>query len=366
MKILYDHQAFTGQRYGGVARYFHDLMESLSEMGIGIELALQFSNNEYLKSSSIRIPRQFRHIFGFMPTSMLVSRTNRVNSIYRIQRGKFDVFHPTFFHSYFLQHINNKPFVLTYHDCIKEKFNLNHIDNASKEQKQELLTRASKIIAVSENTKKDLLELYDIKSDKIAVVHHSTSFINHQQPVHFHLKTPPNYLLYVGARNDYKNFDGLLKSIKPVLKKHSDVVLLCAGGGNFTEDETILMKILGIENQVIHQHFYSDNTLFALYQRAIAFVYPSLYEGFGIPILEAFACGCPVVLSHSSSFPEVAEDAALYFEATNKDDFSHKLEEIISNVELRKTLIYKGLNRQKAFSTEKKAKETFEVYKSVL
>ena len=366
MKILYDHQAFTGQRYGGVARYFHDLMESLSGMGVGIELALQFSNNEYLKNSSIRKPKQFKHIFGFMPTSMLVSRTNRFNSIYQIQKGKFDIFHPTFFHHYFLQHIDNKPFVMTYHDCIKERFNLNHIDNASYEQKQELLTRASKIIAVSENTKKDILELYQVNPEKIDVVHHSTAFVNHQQPAHFHLKTPSNYLLYVGSRNDYKNFDGLLKSIKPVLKKHPDVVLLCAGGGNFTESETIMMRILGIENQVIHQNFYSDNTLFALYQRAIAFVYPSNYEGFGIPILEAFACGCPVVLSNSSCFPEVAEDAALYFEPNNKEDLSHKLEEIISNKDLRKSLINKGLVRQKAFSAEKKAKETFEVYKSIL
>lgn len=366
MKILYDHQAFTGQRYGGVARYFHDLMESLSDMGVGIELALQFSNNEYLKNSTIRIPRQFRHIFGFMPTSMLVSRTNRLNSVLQIQRGNFDVFHPTFFHHYFLPHLNNKPFVITYHDCIKEKFNLDHIDNSSKIQKQELLTRASKIIAVSENTKKDMLELYEIEADKIDVVYHSTDFTRHVQPTHFHLKTPEKYFLYVGARDDYKNFDGLLKSIKPVLKKHPDVVLLCAGSGSFNEKEVSLLKTLGIENQVIHQHFYSDNTLFALYQRAIAFVYPSLYEGFGIPILEAFACGCPVILSNSSCFPEVAEDAALFFNTENKDDLSHKLEEIILNSDLRNSLINKGLNRQRAFSAEKKAKETYEVYKSIL
>ena len=111
---------------------------------------------------------------------------------------------------------------------------------------------------------------------------------------------------------------------------------------------------------------FRSNTLFALYQRAIAFVYPSLYEGFGIPILEAFACGCPVILSNSSCFPEVAEDAALFFNTENKDDLSHKLEEIILNSDLRNSLINKGLNRQRAFSAEKKAKETYEVYKSIL
>lgn len=366
MKILYDHQAFTGQRYGGVARYFHDLMESLSKLGVNIELSLQYSNNEYLKNSSIRVPNQFKNIFGFMPTNMLVSRTNRLNSIYQIKSGNFDIFHPTFFHPYFLQHLNDKPFVITYHDCIKEKFNLEHLDNSSKQQKQELLNRAAKIIAVSENTKSDLLALYDIKPDKITVVYHSTNFVNHQQPTHFHLKTPEKYLLYVGARNDYKNFNGLLQSIKPIFRKHSDLVLLCAGGGSFTQEETTMMRLLDIENQVIQQHFYSDNTLYALYQRAVAFVYPSFYEGFGIPILEAFACGCPVILSNASCFPEVAEDAALYFEPNDRDDFSHKLETIISDFSVRKILIDKGFKRQNAFSSEKKAQETFDVYKHIL
>ncbi|MES2518748.1 MAG: glycosyltransferase family 1 protein [Bacteroidota bacterium] len=366
MKILYDHQAFTGQRYGGVARYFHDLMESLSKMDVDIRLSLQFSNNEYLKSSSVRKPRQFRNIFGFMPTNMLVSRTNRFNSIYQIQRGNFDVFHPTFFHNYFLQHIGKKPFVLTYHDCIKERFNLQHIDNSSKEQKQELLNRASKIIAVSENTKADLLEFYDIAAEKIEVVYHSTIFRNHQLIHNSHLKTPDNYLLYVGARNDYKNFDGLLKSLVKVFRKHPEITLLCAGGGNFTESETKLIQKLGIEKHVSHLNFHSDNTLYELYKRAIAFVYPSFYEGFGIPILEAFACGCPVVLSNRSCFPEVAQNAALYFDPDNKDDISDKLSAIISDSSLRKTLTDNGFIRQDDFSAEKNAKQTLAVYKSVM
>ena len=366
MKILYDHQAFTGQRYGGVARYFHDLMESLTALNVKIDLSIGFSNNEYLKSSTIRKPLTFQNIFGFMPTNMLVSRTNRLNSIYQLQRGKFDVFHPTFYHDYFLQPLGNKPFVLTYHDCIKERFNLNHIDNASHEQKQGLLNKASKIIAVSENTKKDLLEFYDIKSEKIAVVHHSTNFIHHQQPNNFHLKVPEKYLLYVGARNDYKNFLGFLKDIKPVLNRHKDVVLLCAGGGIFTDEEQKLINQLELENQVIHQNFHSDNTLFGLYQKAIAFVYPSLYEGFGIPILEAFACGCPVILSNKSSFPEVAGEAALYFDPENHEEVCQQIERIIMDSELRKSLINKGFARQENFSINKKAQATLEVYRSVL
>jgi glycosyltransferase involved in cell wall biosynthesis len=366
MKILYDHQAFTGQRYGGVARYFHDLMESLSEMGVDISLSIQFSNNEYLKSSSVRKPQQFRNIFGFMPTNMLVSRTNRMNSVFQLQRGNFDIFHPTFFHNYFLKHIENKPFVFTYHDCIKERFNLQHIDNSTKEQKQEILSRASKVIAVSENTKADLLEFYDIKPDKIDVVHHSTSFVNHKQPHNYHLKTPEKFLLYVGARNDYKNFDGLLKAFQGVAKKHSDIKLLCAGGGNFNENELQLIKQLGINDNVIHLNFHSDNTLYELYTRTIAFVYPSIYEGFGIPILEAFACGCPVVLSNSSCFPEVAQDAALYFETQSQGDLTDKLLTIINDSNLRKSLTDKGFVRQKYFSAEKKAKQTLAVYKSIL
>ncbi|MEA5139267.1 glycosyltransferase family 4 protein [Arcicella rigui] len=366
MRILYDHQAFTGQRYGGVARYFHGLMESILEMGIEVKLSLPFSNNEYLKESSVHRPQGFKHIFGFMPTNMLVSRTNRLNSLVQIKRGKFDIFHPTFFHSYFLEHLGKKPFVLTYHDCIKERFNLPHLDNASHTQKQELLNRAAKIIAISENTKKDILQLYKIKAEKIEVVPLFSTFKTHQLPKNFQVKTPEKYLLYVGARNDYKNFIPFVQSIAPVLKKNSDVVLLCAGSSHFNHEELEVIKSLNLETQVKHFNFDSDDTLYYLYQKAIAFVHPSLYEGFGIPILEAFACGCPVVLSNTSCFPEVAGDAGLYFNPAKADDIAEKMEEIIQNESLRKDLVQKGYKRQNDFSPEITAAKTLAVYQSVL
>jgi glycosyltransferase involved in cell wall biosynthesis len=341
-------------------------MESLSGMGVSVQLSLRFSNNEYLKSSSIRRPSQFKHIFGFMPTNMLVSRTNRFNSIFQLQRRKFDLFHPTFFHNYYLQHIGKKPFVLTYHDCIKERFNLQQVDNSSHAQKQELLNKAAKIIAVSENTKADLLEFYDIKPEKIEVVYHATAFKNHKQPADFYLKTPEKYLLYVGSRNEYKNFLGFIKAIAPVLVKNPEIHLLCAGGGVFTENEQNIIDILNLQTQVNHFPFHTDNTLYALYQKALAFVYPSFYEGFGIPILEAFACGCPVVLSNTSCFPEVAQEAALYFNPESQEDMAAKIEEIIQNETLRKNLILKGIIRQEDFSAEKTAQQTLAVYKSIL
>ncbi|WP_026994137.1 glycosyltransferase family 4 protein [Flectobacillus major] len=366
MKILYDHQAFSGSRYGGIARYFHDLMETLSKMGEEVSLSINFSNNEYLKESTVKKPWAYKYIFGFMPTSMLVSRTNRLTSIRAIQKGNFDVFHPTFFHTYHLKHIGNKPFVLTYHDLIKERFNLGHLDNVSRENKQLLLDKASKVIAISENTKQDLMEFYRISADKIDVVPHASTFKSMSPYVNSHLKLPEKYLLYLGTRNDYKNFDNLLQAIVPIFAKHKDFHLVCAGGGKFNEVEVQRLQALGLEKRVQQITFHADNTLFNLYQKATAFVYPSRYEGFGIPILEAFACGCPIILSNTSCFPEVAQDAGWYFNPDSVAEMTARIEEVLLDKALQESLVKKGFLRQNDFSTQQTAQKTLDVYRSVL
>jgi glycosyltransferase involved in cell wall biosynthesis len=125
------------------------------------------------------------------------------------------------------------------------------------------------------------------------------------------------------------------------------------------------MERLKIQDAV---HFYDidDEILYRLYQNAIAFVYPSLYEGFGIPILEAFACQCPVLLSNASCFPEVAQQAALYFEPESSISMANQMERVFQDEALRKQLIQNGNKRALDFSPEKVAQETMAVYQKVV
>lgn len=366
MRILYDHQAFSGKQFGGVARYFYDLMVSLRKMGVETKLSAKFSNNAYLAEDDNFKIQSFDFFMGHMPTNMFFSHVNRANSAAKLLTKNYDVFHPTFYNPYFLNFIGKKPFVLTYHDLIKEKLEFDYLDTVGKEKKQFLLDKASAVIAVSENTKNDLIECFDIKPEKISVVYHGSQFNTFiPLPVSFAKPLPKDYLLYVGMRNDYKNFIPYLMAIAPILHKYPDLHFICGGGGDFDAHEKQVINDLKLNDKVIYQPI-DDNILHHLYANAIAFVYPSLYEGFGIPILEAYACNCPVLLSKTSCFPEVAQDAALYFEPTNMDSIQHELERLILSDSLRQTLIEKGKKRQEFFSLEKTAQQTLQVYQSIL
>lgn len=367
MKILYDHQAFTGTLYGGIARYFCDLITTLNDVdGITAHLATKYSNNIYLQENEEFNVANFEFLIGKRLTNLFFSHFNRADSAFHILRKKYDVFHPTFFNPYFIDFIGKKPFVMTYHDAIPEKFSQKYgeIDGVAQDTKKRLFDKASQIIAISENTKKDILEIYDLDPAKVTVVHHGSKFIHYAAETPQKLPVFRDYLLYVGARSLYKNFDNFLVSVTDILHENK-IQLICAGGGAFNETERELIAKLGLTD-LVFQKSINDDQLFWMYKNALAFVYPSQYEGFGIPIIEAFAANCPVLLSNTSCFPEVAGDAGLYFDPTKQQEMASQIQKILSDQDLRTTLITKGKQRVQQFTLQNMAKNTLNVYEKVV
>ncbi|WP_321777751.1 glycosyltransferase family 1 protein [Sulfurimonas sp.] len=363
---MYDYQIFSLQKYGGISRYFYELIKQYECIeNIEVKVPLLVSNNHYISDK-----RYVQHI-NLLPNKefrgkhRLLAPINKINSIQKIKMKNYDVFHPTYYDPYFLKYIGATPFILTVYDMIHEKFSefVSKNDLAANNKKI-LLEKASKIIAISENTKKDLIEIFKISAEKITVVHLATSMkINNDFKIK--IKLPSKYILFVGTRQGYKNFSKFIKAVSKIIDKEMDLYILCVGAGKFTSDEINLFNELSIKDKVL-QFDLDDESLSQFYKNALMFVFPSLYEGFGIPILEAFACQCPLVCSNTSSFPEVAEDAAEYFDPYSELSIYQAIENVLENEEQRKLLVENGTKRLKYFSWEQTALETKKVYESTM
>jgi glycosyltransferase involved in cell wall biosynthesis len=172
------------------------------------------------------------------------------------------------------------------------------------------------------------------------------------------------YILYVGERKGYKNFFPWLSAIRGLLVLDPTLKIVCTGSSFSTAEREMLQK-WGVANSIVHIAA-NDAEMASLYRHALCFVFPSLYEGFGIPILEAFSNNCPVCLSNASCFPEVAGDAAMYFEPQNAQSMYDTLKEVISSATLREELRTRGAERIKEFSLQKMVRQTCDVYRKVL
>lgn len=150
-----------------------------------------------------------------------------------------------------------------------------------------------------------------------------------------------------------------------MLKEHNDLFLIASGGGGFTKQEYKYFEFKRLEKRILFRGAV-DDTLATLYSNALAFIFPSLYEGFGIPALEAMKCDCPVIMSNTSSLPEVGGDAAIYFDPTDLEDIRTKITNVIFNMELRNELIAKGIIQRNKFSFTITAKQTLDVYKRII
>lgn len=381
MKILYDSQCFDMQKFGGISRYFCEIMKNFSVNDEFI-LACIYSRNEYLKQSNLVNCLEDKTGFEFFfPNIEFVGkkqlywlknklsrskvRQNKQECIKALKQQDFDIFHPTYYDSYFLEYIEKKPFVLTIHDMIHEKYP-EFFSDADKiiKNKKLLAEKAAKIIAVSNKTKEDIVECYGSSfADKIEVIYHGSSLNSALINGIIDFKAVfGKYFLYTGKRANYKNFLFMIEACAEFLIE-KDLKMICSGS-DFSETEKKLFKNLNISDRVIHC-FASDKELFWLYKNAIAFVFPSYYEGFGIPILEAFEAGTPCLLANASCFPEIAKDAAIYFDPQNKNEIVTAMTKILDK-DLAEELIEKGKKRLTDFSWGKTVQQTLGIYKSLL
>lgn len=382
MKVLYDSQAFDMQTHGGVSRCFAELYAHRPAF-VDASISIKETNNVYLKDLGFpEAGEVYKHFlcakdtklkhFLFKLTYNLkygdFSRWDKQPLINRneakpvIKNGDYDIFHPTFYDDYFLRLIGKKPFVITVHDMISEIFSMDH---SQAKQKLAVIPKAAHIIAVSEQTKKDLVRIMNVPEEKVSVVYHGAD----EEPYipSSTASFAEEYILYVGSRYVYKNFTAFCKSCVGILKRHPQLKIVCTGVP-FSPEEIQLFESLGIKDRMVHRFVQTRQELFDLYHYAITFVYPSKYEGFGIPILEAYKADCPVMLNCASCFPEIAGDAAVFFDLNSeKSDFEEQFETLYRLTgDERGELIQRQRERMKLYSWSKSAAQLADVYKEVL
>lgn len=252
--------------------------------------------------------------------------------------------------------------VITIHDLTYKRFP-DLLQKETLDNLEALMTReialADAVICVSEATRDDLLQHYRIDPRRAVAIHSGLPSLPDAQPV---AGLPEKYLLFVSTVEPRKNLGVLLDAYARLRKSGAYAGSLVVAGKVGWKADAIAGR-LG-EPGVVHLDYVPPGQLATLYQRADAFVFPSIYEGFGFPVLEAMANGAPVIAARSSSLPEVAGDAALFFEPADASALTSQIERVIADERLRSELIERGLARAAQFRWEETAARTMDVFKS--
>ncbi|KAM3116133.1 glycosyltransferase family 4 protein [Phormidesmis sp. 146-33] len=364
MRILYDGQSYALQRSGGINRYFDNIIRRLPQDCHPTLTAPHHASTEHYPTH----PKLKIYRCPDFNSSRLVSKLDSYYFRFLNSIRRFDCFHPTYYTTLLQRDFSSYscPIVLTVHDFVHEIFAATIDPTGEKAAvKRKAILSAQALICVSENTKKDLLNFYPVAEEKVFVTHHASD-INHTLAYGSEAVPERPYYLYVGSRKiDYKNFDGLLRAFSKAFYDQPDVAL-CVVGNPLNDEEWKLIHDLNLAEKVEVYQQVNDTHLAKLYRCSIAFIYPSLYEGFGIPLLEAMACETAVIASNTSCFPEVVGDAGILFNPRSIADLAEILKSFLTEVEARKRLIERGTQRVKAFSWDTAASRTLEIYRSTI
>ena len=374
MRIVYDHQIFSMQEYGGISRYYYELAMRMTQYdGHLVRILCPLYVNKYLIKidPTILAGRYVPHIPLTSYSSRLFQYGVEARKCFNasivkrmLSKACPDIVHETFYSKDKLSSSKVKT-VITVYDMIHEKFrsNYSHNDRTSN-LKATAINRADSVICISESTRKDLIEMLSIAPSKTSVVHLGYSLTSNMTTCKRRIISKP-YLLFVGGRFGYKNFNRLLHAYATSPKLSIDFNLVCMGGGNIGRSERQELERLGINKKKIRFMSGPDEVLANLYNYASAFVFPSLYEGFGIPALEAMDHRCPIVCSNTAALSEVVGDAAEFFDPYDIDCIRTAIENVVYSSQRSKELIDLGLKRLGLFSWDKCAQETHQIYLSL-
>jgi glycosyltransferase involved in cell wall biosynthesis len=367
LRIAYDHQIFCAQSVGGISRYFANIATQISLKGEEVGVFAPLHRNHYLNS----LPKSLVHGLGvrrYIPkTGQVMLLPNRIVAKRLIEMWEPDIVHETYYSRTSCAPRDTCK-VLTVYDMIHEKYSQwGSRWDQSAILKRVAVDRADHVICISESTRNDLLDMYDVDPQKVSVVH-----LGAERPTGGAVKEEKtggearSYLLYVGARPGHKNFMGFLQAFASSRRLRTDFDVVAFGGGRFTSAELQELARLGLDSNRVRQVSGGDDLLSQLYVRASAFVYPSLYEGFGLPPLEAMGHQCPVVSSNTSSMPEVIGDAGEYFDPASGHDMAEAIERVVYSPSRTEELVSMGLERQAKFTWERCAGQTLDIYRQLV
>lgn len=369
MRILYDHQAFSLQSHGGITRVFSEIIRYLNtQPSITTDLMLGFSDTRTdftsLVSSRGRVIRPGAAIFN---QNKLNYASNEIfSALMAPLLGKYDIYHSTYYR--FLPLIRSTRKVTTHHDCIQEWFP--HLFRNSGEiirLKKKMFHRADLIICVSAASKADLLHFYDVPAEKALVIHNGVSPMIRNASGKSELRNllSGDFLLYVGARHSYKNFNGLLQAFA-VSSFKDDLTLLAIGGGPPSAEHLAIIQTYGLSGRVCFVPYASSAMLAEAYAEASLLIYPSRYEGFGMPPLEAASVGCVSLVAENPATTEICQNAVFYFDASNQDEFSRMLSVALTDTSGRADRLRRAKKLLETYTWEECARKTLGAYSSLL
>lgn len=368
MRLVYDHQVFSLQNSGGISSYYFELASHLSRGAFAdVDVFLGLNSSIY---PFRELERPHAHIVGWSsslrPGLARYALNELLMGAWSVAAGKWDIYHNTLYR--FMPTVRARRFVATHHDCVQERFPELFPDHARIiSAKRRMFEQADLVLCVSESSRLDLEHFYGVEPGRCKVIYNGVSRMVRSETGKAELlrRVRRPFLLYVGLRAPYKNFRGFLSAFaESGLRSTYD--LLIVGGGAFSSDERQFICNHDLQGIVISVPTASPDLLAEAYFMARLLVYPSLYEGFGLPPLEAMSLGTPALVAASPATLEVCGNAAIFFDPSDQADFVTRLKSAVEDEASRQEKIATGLKFVERYQWDRTAAQVLAAYRSIV